>query len=78
LFIILWAINKKTKQYGIVSAFFLIGYGSFRFIVEFFREPDQQLGFYFTCIERPQLKPNRFYISYPTTLSFGMAPFYFP
>jgi phosphatidylglycerol:prolipoprotein diacylglycerol transferase len=27
-----------------VSAVFLIGYGAFRFIAEFFREPDSHLG----------------------------------
>lgn len=30
---------------GIVSAVFLAGYGAFRFVVEFFREPDAHLGF---------------------------------
>ena len=28
-----------------VSGLFLLGYGSFRLLVEFFREPDQHLGF---------------------------------
>lgn len=47
LTIILWLIMKKTKSYGVVSSFFLIGYGTFRYIVEFFREADVQLGYYF-------------------------------
>lgn len=47
LAIILYFIHKRQKHYGIVSTFFLIGYGTFRFIVEFFREPDSQLGYYF-------------------------------
>ncbi len=38
---------KKTKSYGVVSSFLLIGYGFFRYIVEFFREADAQLGYYF-------------------------------
>lgn len=47
LFIILFVVHKKQKFYGPVSACFLWGYGVFRFIVEFFREPDAQLGYYF-------------------------------
>lgn len=47
LFIILFAIHKRERFYGVVSAAFLVGYGTFRFIVEFFREPDAQLGYYF-------------------------------
>jgi phosphatidylglycerol:prolipoprotein diacylglycerol transferase len=46
LFIILLAIHKRQRFYGVVSTFFLIGYGTFRFIVEFFREPDTQLGYF--------------------------------
>lgn len=45
LSLLLWMIKSRTKIYGIISAFFMIGYGSFRFMVEFFREPDAQLGF---------------------------------
>jgi phosphatidylglycerol---prolipoprotein diacylglyceryl transferase len=46
LFIILFLLHKKQHIYGIVSSAFLIGYGLFRFTVEFFREPDAQLGYY--------------------------------
>jgi phosphatidylglycerol:prolipoprotein diacylglycerol transferase len=55
LSIILWVVEKKTKTYGMVSAFFMIGYGAFRFIVEFFREPDSQLGYYFGFITMGQI-----------------------
>jgi len=47
LFVILFTIHKKQKFYGICSSVFLLGYGVFRFVVEFFREPDAQLGYYF-------------------------------
>ena len=46
LFIILFWVHRRQKFYGVVSAGFLMGYGFFRFIVEFFREPDAQLGYY--------------------------------
>ncbi len=47
LFIILFYLHRRQKIYGVVSAVFLLGYGAFRFIVEFYREPDAQLGYYF-------------------------------
>jgi phosphatidylglycerol:prolipoprotein diacylglycerol transferase len=47
LCIILFYVHKRQRFYGVVSACFLLGYGVFRFIVEFFREPDAQLGYYF-------------------------------
>lgn len=45
LFILLWTLKNRKFPYGFISAFFLIGYAAFRFLVEFFREPDVQLGF---------------------------------
>ena len=32
---------------GLISSFFLIFYSLFRFILEFFRVPDEQLGYLF-------------------------------
>lgn len=45
LFIILWWFSSKPRPRGAVSAMFLLGYGTFRFIEEFAREPDDFLGF---------------------------------
>jgi phosphatidylglycerol:prolipoprotein diacylglycerol transferase len=44
LFVILWLYSAKPRPRGAVSALFLIGYGAFRFIAEFAREPDAFLG----------------------------------
>ncbi|OGA51606.1 MAG: prolipoprotein diacylglyceryl transferase [Betaproteobacteria bacterium RIFCSPLOWO2_12_FULL_62_13] len=44
LFAILWWFSMKPRARGAVSALFLIGYGAFRFLVEFTREPDSFLG----------------------------------
>jgi len=44
LFIILWSIRKKSPFDGFLFALYLIGYGLVRFIIEFYREPDIQLG----------------------------------
>jgi phosphatidylglycerol---prolipoprotein diacylglyceryl transferase len=40
LFAILWLWTAKPRPTGAASGVFLIGYGAFRFITEFFREPD--------------------------------------
>ncbi len=45
LLAILWWFSAKPRPRGQVSALFLIGYGGFRFVVEFAREPDAFLGF---------------------------------
>lgn len=45
LFIILWIFSSKTRPRMAVSGLFLLLYSIFRFIVEFFRAPDPQLGY---------------------------------
>jgi phosphatidylglycerol:prolipoprotein diacylglycerol transferase len=40
LFALLWLYSKKPRPVGAVSGLFLIGYGSFRFLAEFTRNPD--------------------------------------
>ncbi|HRQ56209.1 MAG TPA: prolipoprotein diacylglyceryl transferase [Azoarcus taiwanensis] len=40
LFVILWLYAAKPRPLKAVSAVFLVGYGSLRFIAEFFRTPD--------------------------------------
>jgi len=45
LFIILWSLRKKVKISGCFFSLYLIGYGAVRFLLEFFRQPDRQLGF---------------------------------
>ena len=44
LFVILWLYARRERLERRVSAVFLIGYGVFRFIAEYFREPDDYLG----------------------------------
>ena len=55
LFIILWLYASKPRSTGQISALFLIGYGFFRFIVEFTREPDAFLGLLFLNLSMGQL-----------------------
>jgi phosphatidylglycerol:prolipoprotein diacylglycerol transferase len=44
LFIVLWSIRKKNLFDGFLFAMYLIGYGTVRFIIEYFREPDPLNG----------------------------------
>ncbi len=45
LFLILWLYSSRPRPTMAVSGVFLIFYGLFRFLVEFVREPDVQLGY---------------------------------
>tara|TARA_R110000868_G_scaffold380784_1_gene646969 strand:+ start:144623 stop:145411 length:789 start_codon:yes stop_codon:yes gene_type:complete len=45
LFSLLWWFSAKPRPRMAVSSLFLIAYGCFRFFLEFFRQPDPQLGF---------------------------------
>jgi len=44
LFALLWIYARRRRPLGAVSGLFLIGYGSFRFLIEYAREPDSFLG----------------------------------
>jgi phosphatidylglycerol:prolipoprotein diacylglycerol transferase len=44
LFLILWMLKDKKHPDGYLLAIFIFLYGVFRFFIEFFREPDVQLG----------------------------------
>ena len=44
LFLVLWIMKDRKLPTGGLLALFLILYGTLRFFVEFFREPDPQLG----------------------------------
>jgi phosphatidylglycerol:prolipoprotein diacylglycerol transferase len=45
LFIILMWYARKPRPAAAVSGLFLAGYGVFRLVVEFFRQPDEHIGF---------------------------------
>ena len=44
LFVLLWWFSARPRPLGAVSGLFLVGYGVFRFLVEYTREPDSFLG----------------------------------
>ena len=45
LFMILWGLSRRPRWNGFVVTAFLFFYGCIRFLLEFFREPDENLGF---------------------------------
>jgi phosphatidylglycerol:prolipoprotein diacylglycerol transferase len=63
LFVLLWSFHKKPWQsapntfwpHGSMLALFLIGYGVFRIVVEFAREPDPQIGILFGLASMGQI-----------------------
>ena len=56
LFIILLIINQKKVFSGIISGYFLLSYGIFRFFVEFVRLPDAHIGYiYYDWVTMGQL-----------------------
>jgi len=55
LFLIMWNLRKKPFKDGMMIAFFLLFYGVLRFIIEFFKEPDPQIGFLLGCLTMGQI-----------------------
>ena len=45
LFAIVWPLRNKKLFTGFISGLYIFGYGFFRFFIEFFRQPDDHLGF---------------------------------
>lgn len=55
LFLILFIYSQRPRVRGTITAFFLVFYGLFRFCIEFFREPDVQLGYLYHWLTMGQL-----------------------
>ncbi|MFC1505355.1 prolipoprotein diacylglyceryl transferase [Thermodesulfobacteriota bacterium] len=55
LFIILWNLRRVIKVRGGMMGLYLIGYGSVRFIIEFFRQPDAHIGFVLGSLSMGQM-----------------------
>ena len=64
-------MNKNyLKKPGLISGLFLIFYSLFRFFVEFFRVPDEQIGYLFLNLTMGQIISLVF-------VSIGITLFYF-
>jgi phosphatidylglycerol:prolipoprotein diacylglycerol transferase len=51
LWLIIWLLRNKKPFKGFLIGIYLIGYGFFRFIIEYFREPDADLGYRITLVK---------------------------
>ncbi len=64
LFVILVIFFKKfNNQTGVISSLFLIFYSTFRFFVEYFREPDSHIGYLILNLTMGQLLSILFFIT---------------
>ncbi len=55
LFVILWLLRRRMTVNGSILALFISLYGFFRFMIEFFREPDVQLGYLYLGLTMGQI-----------------------
>ncbi len=55
LFAVLWSMRRLKMPRGAMLALYLIGYGLVRFIIEFFRQPDEHLGFVISSFSMGQV-----------------------
>ena len=57
IFVVLWALSRRVpaRPQGTFMGTFLVLYGVFRFLIEFVRVPDEQLGYLFGPITMGQL-----------------------
>lgn len=62
LFLIVRFTSRRSSATGVPAWTFVAGYGLFRFIVEFFRQPDAQLGLYWGLFSMGQ------FLSFPMFL----------
>jgi len=54
LFAVLWTIRRRSPFDGFLLALYLMGYGLVRFFIEFYREPDAQVGFIWVSLTTGQ------------------------
>jgi phosphatidylglycerol:prolipoprotein diacylglycerol transferase len=45
LWLIIWLLRNRTPCKGFLAGLYVAGYGFFRFFIEYFREPDAELGY---------------------------------
>ena len=55
LFAILWSIRNFKMPSGATLAIYLIGYGTVRFCIEYFRQPDDHIGLVFLSFSMGQI-----------------------
>ena len=75
-FILIYFRNKGfIKISGLISSLFLIFYSTFRFVIEFYRVPDEQLGYLFLNLTMGQIISFAFFLvgAYLFTIKYEIA-----
>jgi phosphatidylglycerol:prolipoprotein diacylglycerol transferase len=57
LFAIIWLLHRRKPFDGFTGGLYALGYGVFRFIIEYFREPDADIGYRFS-VDGAQIYEN--------------------
>lgn len=57
LFAIIWILHRRKPFDGFTGGLYALGYGLFRFIIEYFREPDADIGYRFS-VDGAQIYEN--------------------
>lgn len=75
LFLLLAFVRKRKKWNGQVAGLYVIGYAAVRFVLEYFREPDADLGYRIAKDEAAPLYTNTSLLNFSTgqVLCFCMA-----
>ncbi len=73
LLAIMYLIYRSRPRLGVSSAFFLLFYATFRFFIEFFREPDSQLGTVLGPFSMGQLLCALMWVVGAVILAWGMT-----
>jgi phosphatidylglycerol---prolipoprotein diacylglyceryl transferase len=55
LFAAIWSLRNKVRTPGAMLPIYLFGYGMIRFIIEYFRQPDEHIGFVLLSFSMGQL-----------------------
>jgi phosphatidylglycerol:prolipoprotein diacylglycerol transferase len=76
LWLILWLLRKKKPFRGFLAGAYFLGYGIFRFFIEYFRTPDEDLGYRIELVKSsvpPALFSSPFNFSTGQILAFCMV-----
>jgi len=55
LFLLLWTVRNHKRVRGQLIGWYILGYAAFRILVEFFRQPDEQIGYIWNFLTMGQL-----------------------
>jgi phosphatidylglycerol:prolipoprotein diacylglycerol transferase len=78
LWAIIWFVRNRKPVKGFLIGLYFMGYGFFRFFIEYFREPDADLGYRIEFVQNnlsPAFAHPPFSFSTGQILSFGMILF---